>query len=92
MFVPGCVVLTPDNLADAAGWMPASCAYRRLHEGRGLADWHPLLSGDPDSVARAGQALAGPTVPEWEVDEADLEDHIRADDMLEDDPVEDGDP
>ena len=85
MFVPGCVVLTPENLADAAGWMPGSCAYRRLHEGRGLADWHPLVSGDPDSVLRAGQALAGPTVPEWEVAEEDLEDHVLDHDMLEDD-------
>jgi uncharacterized protein len=85
MFVPGCVVLTPENLPEAAGWMPASCAYRRLHEGRGLASWHPLVSGDPGSVARAGQALSGPTVPEWEVAEEDLEDHVLDHDMLEDD-------
>ena len=84
MFVPGCVVLSPETLPEAAGWMPASCAYRRLHEGRGLAGWHPLVSGDPRSVARAGQALAGPTVPEWEVAEEDLEDHVLDHDMLED--------
>lgn len=84
MFIPGCVTLTPENLADAAEWMPASCAYRRLHEGRGLADWHPLISGDPDSVARAGQALTGPTVPEYEVAEEDLEDHVIDDDILHD--------
>lgn len=85
MFVPDCVVLTPENLGETAGWMPASCAYRRLHEGRGLADWHPLVSGDPDSVSRAGQALEGATVPEWEVDEEDLEDHVLDGDMLKDD-------
>ncbi len=83
MFVPGCVVLTPENLDDAAAWMPASCAYRRLYEGRGLADWHPLVSGDPGSVARAGQALAVATVPEWEVAEEDLEDHVLDEDWLE---------
>ncbi len=83
MFVPGCVVLTPENLEDAAGWMPASCAYRRLHEGRGLADWHPLVSGDPGSVVRAGQALQVATVPEWEVAEEDLEDHVLDEDLLE---------
>ena len=91
MFVPGCVVLTPENLAEAAGWMPGSCAYRRLHEGRGLADWHPLVSGDPGSVARAGQALAGRTVPEWEVGEDELEDHVLDHDMLEDPDEENGD-
>lgn len=87
MFVPGCVVLTPENLAEAAGWMPASCAYRRLHEGWGLADWHPLVSGDHDSVARSGQGLTFATVPEWEVAEEDLEDHLLADDLQDENLV-----
>src|SRR5699024_6144719 len=85
MLVPGCVALSPENLAENAPWMPSSCAYRRLHEGRGLAEWHPLISGDRGSVARAGQALAGRTVPEYEVCEEDLEDHV-----IDDDPT--GDP
>lgn len=84
MLVPGCVVLSPENIAENAGWMPASCAYRRLHEGRGLADWHPLVSGDPDSVVRAGQALTGRTFPEYEVREEDLEDHVVDYDPLAD--------
>ena len=85
MFVPGCVVLSPDTIDEAAAWMPASCAYRRLHEGRGLADWHPLVSGDPASVERAGQALTWPIVPEYEVAEEDLEDHVLDRDLLKDD-------
>ena len=84
MFVPGCVVLAPDNLEEAAHWMPSTCAYRRLHEGRGLADWHPLVSGDPSSVVRAGQALTGRTVPEYEVREEELEDHVIDDDITDD--------
>lgn len=102
MFVPGCVELSPENLAETAPWMPASCAYRRLYEGRGLADWHPLVSGDPASVARAGQALTGPTVPEYDVAEEDLEDYVTAENPSEDptgdlaedptdDPIDDGD-
>ena len=78
--VTGCVVLSPENLPRVADWLPRSCAYRRLHEGRGLADWHPLVSGDPDSVHRAGISLRGRTVPEYEVAEEDHEDHIVADD------------
>lgn len=74
--VPGCVVLTPGTMPEVAHWLPRSCAYRRLQEGRGLADWHPLVSGDPDSVRRAGISLGGRTIPEWEVDEEELEDHI----------------
>lgn len=78
-FVPECVVLTPKTLPDIAHWMPATCAYRLLHEGRALPDWHPLRTGDPDSVHRAGMSVRGWTVPEFEVDPDDWEDHIIED-------------
>ena len=61
--VPDCVKLTPDNI-EALPWMPKSCAYRRLHEGRDLAEWHPLVSGDPESVHRAGVSVRGQTLSE----------------------------
>jgi hypothetical protein len=62
-YVPDCVKLTPGNI-QALAWMPLSCAYRRLHEGRDLADWHPLVSGDPESVHRAGVSIRGQTISE----------------------------
>ena len=62
-YVPDCIKLTPGNI-EALEWMPKSCGYRRLHEGRGLADWHPLVSGDPESVHRAGVSIRGQTVSE----------------------------
>ena len=62
-FVPDCVTLTPEALA-AIDWLPPSCAYVRLANGEGLADWHPLVSGDPDSVHRAGVSVAGRAVDE----------------------------
>ena len=74
--VPECVVLTPDTIDDVSYWMPFSCAYRRLNEGRGLADWHPLVSGDPDSVHRAGISMRGRTLGEMDVPQDDWEDHI----------------
>jgi hypothetical protein len=61
--VPDCIKLTPWNI-EALRWMPLSCGYRRINEGRGLADWHPLVSGDPDSVHKAGVSVKGQTVSE----------------------------
>ncbi len=75
-FVPECVVLTPKTLPKVAYWLPRTCAYRLLHEGKPLEDWHPLVSGDPNSVHAAGMSVQGWTIPEFEVDEDDWEDHI----------------
>ena len=74
--VPECVVLTPSNIASHAYWMPQTCAYRLLYDGNPLPDWHPLITGDPDSVHRAGVSVQGRTVPEFEVHEDDWEDYI----------------
>jgi uncharacterized cysteine cluster protein YcgN (CxxCxxCC family) len=72
-WVPDCIKLTPEKIEDLA-WMPRSCAYRRLHEGRDLADWHPLVSGDPQSVHRAGISVRGQVVSETALD--DVEDAL----------------
>ncbi|MFM8753580.1 MAG: YcgN family cysteine cluster protein [Phenylobacterium sp.] len=81
--VPDCIALTPDVIPQL-GWMPKSCAYRRIHEGRGLADWHPLISGDPESVHRAGVSVRGQTISETDlVHENDIIDHAAPDLLVE---------
>ena len=69
--VPDCIKLTPGNIAKLP-WMPLSCAYRRLHEGKDLPAWHPLVTGDPESVHEAGVSIRGQTLNEDEL--ADPED------------------
>lgn len=73
VFVPDCVRLTA-RLVSQIPWLPETCAYRVLEEGGILADWHPLVSGDPESVHRAGISVRGWTVSETEA--GDLEHHI----------------
>ncbi|WP_276321536.1 YcgN family cysteine cluster protein [Palleronia sediminis] len=75
-FVPECVSISAESLPSIAYWLPQTCAYRLLHEGRELFHWHPLISGDPETVHAAGVSARGLTVPEFEVDEEDWEDHI----------------
>ncbi|MEM0935521.1 MAG: YcgN family cysteine cluster protein [Pseudomonadota bacterium] len=78
-FVPDCVTLRPENIHLHAYWMPATCAYRLLAEGRPLFDWHPLLSGDPATVHSAGISVRGRTVSEFDVPEEDWEAYIIED-------------
>ena len=71
--VPDCVVLTPASVGRLR-WLPPTCAYRLVAEGRDLYWWHPLVSGDPDTVHQAGVSVAGRTVSENEA--GPLEHHI----------------
>ncbi|MCH8488692.1 MAG: YcgN family cysteine cluster protein [Oceanicaulis sp.] len=73
--VPGCVRLTPETIGQL-GWMPDTCAYRLIAEGKSLPEWHPLRTGDPASVIAAGISVKGTLISEALVDEADQEDHI----------------
>jgi uncharacterized cysteine cluster protein YcgN (CxxCxxCC family) len=71
--VPDCVRLTPKVVREV-DWLPPSCAYRLLAEGKELPWWHPLVSGDPETVHRAGVSIRGRAVSEREA--GALEDYI----------------
>ncbi len=64
--VHDCVRLTPAKVLEL-GWLPTTCAYRLVGEGRDLYWWHPLVSGDRDSVHLAGMSVRGRALPEDDV-------------------------
>ena len=66
--VADCLHLTAASVRSY-DWLPASCAYRRLANGQGLADWHPLISGRAESVHEAGISMLGQIISEEEQDE-----------------------
>ncbi len=71
--IPECLDLIQLDLANY-NWLPSTCAYRLLSDGKELPAWHPLLSGNPGSVQDAGVSISSYAMKESEVD--DLEDHI----------------
>lgn len=73
--VPDCVVLTPAKVRTLP-WIPKTCAYRLLAEGKELYDWHPLVSGDPMSVHKAGMSVRNQVLNETEHDGEDWQQHI----------------
>ncbi len=73
--VADCVVLRPETVDDI-GWLPKTCAYRLIGEGKDLPWWHPLVSGDPETVHEAGVSVRGRAIRENRVREDELEDHI----------------
>lgn len=76
--VDDCLSIDPETV-DKLNWLPATCGYRRIAEGRGLAWWHPLVSGDPDTVHQAGISVRGWARQETEASAAELARYIIED-------------
>jgi uncharacterized cysteine cluster protein YcgN (CxxCxxCC family) len=76
--VHDCVRLTPENLSSL-NWLPPTCAYRLIAQGGELYWWHPLVSGDPETVHAAGISVRGRVVADEDATPDDkLADHIVA--------------
>ena len=73
--VPDCLAITPE-MARTSPWLPPTCGYRRVAEGRGLAWWHPLISGTRATVEQARISVAGRVISEDDVADEDLETYI----------------
>ena len=68
--VSACLRLDPSNVGGL-DWLPETCGYRRVARGEELEAWHPLVSGDPESVHRAGISVRGTVVPEAVIEDLD---------------------
>ena len=75
VLVPHCIKLRPEDLADYH-WLPETCAYRLLAEGKSLFDWHPLVSGNPESVHAAGISIRGRAISDEFVHPDGYDEHI----------------
>lgn len=73
--VPDCLKLTPENLYQQT-WLPSSCGYRLLSEGKPLPAWHPLVSGQTESVHQQGASVRGKVISEQLVQADDFEDYV----------------
>jgi hypothetical protein len=73
--MPTCIQLTPSKVKKL-GWLPETCAYRLVMEGKPLPDWHPLVSGDPESVHQADISVKGKIIPELTANLNHIEDYV----------------
>ncbi len=73
--VPDCLTLEVDDAA-AFNWLPVTCAYRLLAEKKPLYDWHPLVSGDQNTVHQSGMSVANRVTLEKDVNEEDMEEYV----------------
>ena len=76
--VKNCIKLTKDNLRKNSKFLPASCSYKLLDEGKTLPHWHHLITNDKESVHKANQSIREYCVPEASVSPENLQDHIEA--------------
>jgi len=74
ILVPECIDLKQHDFSEYT-WLPATCAYRLLSDGKPLASWHPLISGTPESVKEAGVSISSFAMKESQIDV--LEDQHR---------------
>jgi uncharacterized cysteine cluster protein YcgN (CxxCxxCC family) len=73
--VPDCISLTPEKLKTIT-WLPPSCAYRRIYEGKNLPSWHYLNTGSRQSVIKAKKSVARRCISETEIDAEQIEDYV----------------
>tara|TARA_B100001173_G_C15997259_1_gene551711 strand:+ start:512 stop:967 length:456 start_codon:yes stop_codon:yes gene_type:complete len=74
--VSNCLVLTKDTLKHSYHWMPTTCAYRLIYEGKDLKPWHHLISGSSETVHEAGMSVKYSTIPEYDIPEDSWDEYV----------------
>ena len=74
-----CIILNNETIKNSFSWMPSTCAYRLLEEGKQLEPWHHLISQSFDTVHSAGISVKNATISEFDISEEDYEDYILKD-------------
>ena len=74
-YVPDCIQLTPEKLQEIH-WLPSSCAYRRVNEGKSLPSWHYLNTGSRQTILQARKSAAGRCLSETDIHEDEIEEYI----------------
>ncbi len=73
--VPTCGKITPDNVHKLR-WLPPTCGYRSVAEGRDLEWWHPLISGNPDAVHQSGVSIRNKVISECSIALSEFEKYV----------------
>ena len=73
--VKDCVQLTPKNLQEL-NWMPNTCAYRLVNEGKDLPEWHPLIQGNKDLMKKENHSVSGRVISETDVNKKNIDKYI----------------
>lgn len=79
--VPDCIKITPENAGELL-WIPETCGYRLLANGKPLPEWHPLMTGDSDSTRSANMTVTDKVISDADVNMDDLEDYLVEDDYF----------
>ena len=77
--VSDCLILTKETIKDSYRWMPNTCAYRLLYEGKELKSWHHLISGSTQTVHEVGISVKNTTIPEYDIPKEHWGDFIPSD-------------
>jgi uncharacterized protein len=73
--VPTCLTLTPE-MVRTLNWLPETCAYHLVAQGKKLPWWHPLISGNPGTPRKAGISVQGNIIPEADANMDRLDDYV----------------